>query len=140
MGADWGGRGVDSDSFTAFAVAGLRPDNKIEVPYATRIPPSIDDTEEVNYVSMLHRRFKSSVIGHDYRSQGMTKDTMIAQKLGGAAGPALVRLVSEMYSRRTRVRAEARPRASGAGPKRRAEGCCHDLAKTAPAVHACRFS
>jgi hypothetical protein len=80
IGIDWGGRGVDMDSFTAFTVIGLYMDSKADVLLAVKAPPALTDTEEVDYALMLMRQFGAQIIGHDYRGVGQAKDTMLLQK------------------------------------------------------------
>lgn len=47
IGCDWGGGSAISDSYTAFAVVGLRKDNQVmDVLYSERIPKGVSPTEE----------------------------------------------------------------------------------------------
>jgi len=80
IGVDWGGRGILEDSFTAYAVTGLRTDYRAEVLFATKSPPSVNNMDEIIYAISLFKQFRADCIGFDYRGAGEVKDTMFVQR------------------------------------------------------------
>lgn len=59
VGCDWGGGSAISDSFTAFAVVGLRKDNQVmDILYYERIPKGVSPTDEahtiMNWITGTH--------------------------------------------------------------------------------------
>jgi hypothetical protein len=83
-GTDWGGRGkektTDTDDFisnTAMAVAGIRPDGVIEIPWLYRVPYNINHIEETKMVGLVANRCRASWSAMDYGGQGNVMEELV---------------------------------------------------------------
>ena len=81
LGIDWGGRGkektTDSEDFisnTAFALAGLRSDGSIDIPWLHKIPYAIDISEESGLAVDCAKNTGISYIAMDYGGQGNVQE------------------------------------------------------------------
>ena len=84
MGVDWGGYGLEGESFTILAVMGLRPmQNNIEVLYIEKIPIGRTHAEQVGRAVMLAREFGCAYIAHDGTGAGALKEEMLNQEMQG---------------------------------------------------------
>lgn len=74
VGIDWSGGGAISDSYTAYAVLGLRADSDvIDVLYARRIPKGVDPTSEANEILWWISRSKADAVAYDNGGAGYTR-------------------------------------------------------------------
>lgn len=76
---DWGGGGEDEISYTALAVLGIRPDNRVDVIYGWRSPTPNDPIREVIMVLQLMRQFRCSHLVHDFGGAGNLRNAIIEQ-------------------------------------------------------------
>lgn len=84
LGVDWGGYGLEGESFTIFAVLGLRPmQNVIEVLYIEKVPSGKTHAEQVGRAVMLARKFDCAYIAHDGTGAGAIKEEMLNQEMQG---------------------------------------------------------
>jgi hypothetical protein len=84
LGVDWGGYGLEGESFTVLAVLGLRPmQNVIEVLYLEKIPLGKSHAEQVGRAVMLARQFGCAYIAHDGTGAGAIKEEMLNQEMMG---------------------------------------------------------
>lgn len=83
-GVDWGGGGIDMESFTVIAILGHIPrDNQLEVLYIERIPYGRTATEEAERVIALAALFQSSLIAHDATGAGRLREELLIQAAEG---------------------------------------------------------
>lgn len=74
IGVDWSGGGMISDSFTAFAVLGLRNDSDvIDVLYGKRIPKGTTPTEEADEILHWLRVTGADAFAYDNHGAGFTR-------------------------------------------------------------------
>lgn len=84
LGVDWGGYGLEGESFTVMAVLGLQPMQRtIEVLYIEKVPPGRTHAEQVGRATMLAREFGCSYIAHDGTGAGATKEELLNQEMQG---------------------------------------------------------
>jgi len=84
MGVDWGGYGLEGESFTILSIMGLRPmQNNIEVLYIEKIPLGKNHAEQVGRAVMLAREFGCAYIAHDGTGAGAIKEEMLNQEMQG---------------------------------------------------------
>lgn len=94
VGIDWTGGGVESKSYTALVVAGVRPgQDTVEVVYATRFKQAMSPNEETVLVLDIIKRFQPDLIAHDYGGAGNLREVMMVQ-----AGVPQKRIVPYTYS------------------------------------------
>jgi hypothetical protein len=74
IGCDWGGGGAFTDSYTAYAVLGLRADgDSIDVLYKRRIPKNVDPTEEARELMYWITGTKANAFAYDDRGSGFVR-------------------------------------------------------------------
>jgi hypothetical protein len=83
-GVDWGGRGkektTDSDEFisnTAIAVAGMRGDGVIEIPWMYRVPYDVDHFKETKLAGDVAQMTFSRWLAMDYGGQGNVMEELV---------------------------------------------------------------
>lgn len=84
VGIDWGGRGKektsDTDDFisnTAFAVAGMRSDGVIEIPWLHKVPYVVDMSHESHMAVNVAASSRSDYIAMDYGGQGNVQEQQV---------------------------------------------------------------
>lgn len=106
LAVDWGGGGGtigsggtkkgnemrERTSYTVLALLGLRPDGKIDVPWAYKSLRTHDHPYEAKLVLAAMRRFRCSHLAHDYGGAGTIRETMVRQ-----AGLPLAAIVPIAY-------------------------------------------
>lgn len=84
LGIDWGGYGIEGESFTVMAVVGLRPmERKLEVLYLEKIPTGKKHEEQVARAVSLAEEFHCTAIAHDGTGAGAIKEEMLNQEMKG---------------------------------------------------------
>ena len=74
IGVDWSGGGMISDSFTAYAVLGLRKDSDvIDVIYGKRIPKGATPTEEADEILYWLKGCHADAFAYDNHGAGFTR-------------------------------------------------------------------
>ena len=74
VGVDWSGGGMVSDSYTAFAVLGLRGDSDvIDVLYGKRLPKGMSPTEEADEIMTWIRGVGADAFAYDNGGAGFTR-------------------------------------------------------------------
>ena len=82
LGIDWGGYGLEGESFTVMAVLGIRPmENIIEVIYIEKIPTGRTHAEQVGRAVSLAEQFDCVVVAHDGTGAGAIKEEMLTQEM-----------------------------------------------------------
>lgn len=76
---DWGGGGEDEISFTAAAIIGALPDNRMEVIYGWRSPTPNSPIPEAMEVLRLMALFHCTYLVHDFGGAGALRETIIVQ-------------------------------------------------------------
>ena len=80
IGVDWGGGGVVSDSYTAYAVLGLRAaDDVIDVIYGKRIPKNVSPTAESDEIMSWIKGVRPDAFAFDNGGAGFTRLEMLKQ-------------------------------------------------------------
>jgi hypothetical protein len=80
IGVDWTGGGVDSDSYTAIVIGGLRPGTDlIEVVWVERIPKHFTPDQECARAIQLKNEFRAHYIAHDYGGVGRGIEHLLLQ-------------------------------------------------------------
>lgn len=78
IGCDWGGGSAISDSYTAFAVVGLRRDNQVmDVLYYERIPKGVSPTDEARILMSWIRGTKAKAFTFDNGGAGFVRTEMM---------------------------------------------------------------
>jgi hypothetical protein len=94
LGIDWGGGGDESESYTAIALAGVRPAHDlVEILYATKLHKGLDPAQETQLILDLVTKFQPEFIAHDYGGAGNVREIMMIQ-----AGVPAARVVPYTYS------------------------------------------
>ena len=84
LGVDWGGYGIDGESFTVIAVLGVRPlEDQFDVIYIEKIPTGATTAEQVGKAAVLCEKFGCSIIAHDGTGAGAIKEEMLIQEMEG---------------------------------------------------------
>ena len=84
LGVDWGGGGVDLESFTSIAVLGHDPRyNQLETLYLERIPIGRKALEEAERVIALAVAFQAGIIAHDATGAGRIREELLIQASQG---------------------------------------------------------
>ena len=84
LGIDWGGYGLEGESFTVMAILGLRPmQNIVEVLYLEKLKTGQSHAEQVGRAVMLAREFDCAYIAHDGTGAGAIKEEMLNQEMQG---------------------------------------------------------
>lgn len=74
VGVDWSGGGMVSDSYTAYAVVGLRKDaGVVDVLYGKRIPKGLTPTEEANEILDWLHGTQANAFAYDNHGAGFTR-------------------------------------------------------------------
>lgn len=94
LAVDWGGGGEEEVSFTALALLGLTPDNKIDCLWGKRLVLSIDHLREAKECWHWLRAFRADLLAHDYTGAGIVRETVLVQ-----AGFGLERVMPIQYVR-----------------------------------------
>lgn len=83
LGVDWGGYGLEGESFTVMAILGLRPmEQQLEVLYLEKIPTGKTHAEQVGRAIYLAEMFECAAIAHDGTGAGAIKEEMLNQEIG----------------------------------------------------------
>jgi hypothetical protein len=84
QGVDWGGRGKektsDSEDFisnTAVAIAGMRPDGVIEIPWLYKMPYELKHFEETRMVAQIAADARVDWLAMDYGGQGNVMEELV---------------------------------------------------------------
>lgn len=77
LGVDWSGGGVDYQSYTGVALAGLRADGVIEVPFMHVLPYSTEHLKEAQDISQIANLLGASFIAHDFSGAGNVRETLL---------------------------------------------------------------
>lgn len=77
LGVDWSGGGMDYQSYTGIALAGLRADGVVEIPYMTVLPYSTDHVKEAQDVLELANRLGAATVAHDFSGAGNVRETLL---------------------------------------------------------------
>lgn len=81
IGCDWGGGSAISDSFTAFAVVGLRVDNQVmDVLYYERIPKGVSPTDEAKILMSWITGTKANAFTFDNGGAGFVRTEIMKQE------------------------------------------------------------
>lgn len=81
IGCDWGGGSAISDSFTAFAVVGLRVDNQVmDVLYYERIPKGVSPTDEAKILMSWIAGTKANAFTFDNGGAGFVRTEIMKQE------------------------------------------------------------
>ena len=78
LAVDWGGGGLTGFSYTAFAVLGLRHDNKIDVLWGRRLPGT-DHIGEATEALLAMVRFRCHIFAHDFGGAGIVREAIIVK-------------------------------------------------------------
>ena len=81
LSVDWGGGGVEEDSYTVFSLVGIHRDGRIVVPWAYRSPVPKDPILEAQMLIHFYNQFRPHVVAQDYNGAGETR-IKIATSLG----------------------------------------------------------
>lgn len=82
LGVDWGGYGLQGESFTVIAIAGLQPMQKtIEILYIEKIPLGKTHAQQVGRAVSLSKEFGCAYIAHDGTGAGATKEELLNQAM-----------------------------------------------------------
>jgi hypothetical protein len=90
LGIDWGGGGADEISFTTVAVACLRYDGIIEIPFGYRSLTPHAHEEEVGTIMALRKMFQASRVVHDNCGSGPARETQL--RMNGVPDEAFIRM------------------------------------------------
>jgi hypothetical protein len=74
---DWGGGGIEEESWTVYAVLGLRGDGKIDVIYGYRSNTPLRFQREASIALEIAARFKVDRIVHDFNGSGTAREAWI---------------------------------------------------------------
>lgn len=76
---DWSGGGVDYQSFTGIALAGIRGDGVIEVPFMKILPYTTNHSQEAALVKEYALALNAEMIAHDFSGAGNVRETLLIQ-------------------------------------------------------------
>jgi hypothetical protein len=76
---DWGGGGKDEISLTCPVVLGMKPDGRVDVLYARKLPNPEDHLGEARECLRLFRVFNCHRCVHDFGGGGSLRETMMLQ-------------------------------------------------------------
>ena len=80
VGVDWSGGGMISDSYTSYAILGMRPDGQtIDVLYGKRIPKGVSAVDEANEIMTWIRGCHANAFAYDNGGAGFTRLEMMKQ-------------------------------------------------------------
>ena len=97
VGCDWSGGGMLTDSYTAFAVVGLRKDNQsIDVLYGERIPKGLTPTDEANIIMSWIRGANANAFAFDNGGAGFVRTEIMKHQ--GLLNVPGISVVPIMYS------------------------------------------
>lgn len=77
IGVDWGGGGLREVSFTAAAIAGLRPDGRVDIIHMNRIRQGYKADEEASILLNMYWQFKCNVFAHDFGGAGAAREIIM---------------------------------------------------------------
>ena len=77
MGVDWGGGGAKELSFTTIAIAALRYDGKIDIPFGYRSLTPHNHEKETAVIITMKKMFQCSKIVHDANNAGRERETIL---------------------------------------------------------------
>jgi len=84
LGVDWGGYGLDGESFTVMAVLGIHPMREaMEVLYIYKVPLGVSTPEQIGKAVSLAGEFGCDIIAHDGTGAGAVKEEMLIQEMSG---------------------------------------------------------
>lgn len=76
---DWGGGGQTGDSWTVYAVMGIKADGHIDVIYGHRSPTPHDHIGEAQLARRLFSTFDCHIMAHDFAGSGHLRETFCLQ-------------------------------------------------------------
>lgn len=94
LAVDWGGGGEEGVSFTALALLGYTPDNKIHCLWGKRLVISQEHLLEAEQILHWVKVFGVDLVAHDYTGAGVVRETVMVQ-----AGLDLDRVMAIQYVR-----------------------------------------
>ena len=96
IGCDWGGGSAISDSFTAFAVVGLRVDNQVmDVLYYERIPKGVSPTDEAKILMSWIAGTKANAFTFDNGGAGFVRTEIMKQE--GLSNITGLKVIPQQY-------------------------------------------
>ena len=96
IGCDWGGGSAISDSYTAFAVVGLRRDNQVmDVLYYERIPKGVSPTDEARILMSWIRGTRAKAFTFDNGGAGFVRTEMMKHE--GLSDIAGLKVIPQQY-------------------------------------------
>ena len=78
LSVDWGGGGAKELSFTTMAVACLRYDGKIDIPFGYRSLTPHDHEREIAAILSMRKMFNCSMIVHDGEGSGSAREAQLS--------------------------------------------------------------
>jgi len=81
LAVDWGGGGLDSDSYTAVGILGQPPgQDYLDVLYGCRLSKNATPIQECQYVLELFRRISPTFLCHDFTGAGNIREALLIQQ------------------------------------------------------------
>lgn len=80
FGIDWGGGGISGESQTTIAVAGMRTDGIVEIPFGHKLGTTSDPDSEAQYVLRLFQLIMPLFIAHDCTGAGTLREVFLVHR------------------------------------------------------------
>lgn len=77
LGVDWGGGGEEGVSFTTMAVAGIKPDGRIDIIFGKKLLTPHDHLLEAKECLRVYNAFNCELLAHDYTGAGSLRETFL---------------------------------------------------------------